>query len=129
MKDHEEKKHKAEENTSGNIRNKQTGKQSKDSSHSEEAPKENYIHVRARRGQATNSHSLAERVLSHSNISDLEKYFWFYKHLKSNGVICLQVRREKISERMRLLQELVPGCNKVMRDGQSTPLKLFLLLI
>ncbi|CAH8384013.1 unnamed protein product [Eruca vesicaria subsp. sativa] len=58
--------------------------QSKESSQSEEAPKENYIHMRARRGQATNSHSLAERV-----------------------------RREKISERMRLLQELVPGCNKI----------------
>ncbi|OAY64263.1 Transcription factor bHLH49, partial [Ananas comosus] len=43
-----------------------------------------YIHVRARRGQATNSHSLAERV-----------------------------RREKISERMKFLQDLVPGCNKV----------------
>ncbi|CAN6908287.1 unnamed protein product [Brassica oleracea] len=56
----------------------------KESSQSEEAPKENYIHMRARRGQATNSHSLAERV-----------------------------RREKISERMRLLQELVPGCNKI----------------
>ncbi|XP_019072101.1 transcription factor bHLH74 isoform X3 [Vitis vinifera] len=28
-------------------------------------------------------------------------------------VLCLQVRREKISERMRLLQELVPGCNKI----------------
>lgn len=26
---------------------------------------------------------------------------------------CEQVRREKISERMRLLQDLVPGCNKV----------------
>ncbi|KAF9623574.1 hypothetical protein IFM89_003364 [Coptis chinensis] len=38
----------------------------------------------ARRGQATNSHSLAERV-----------------------------RREKISERMKFLQELVPGCSKV----------------
>ncbi|XP_059459158.1 transcription factor bHLH62-like isoform X2 [Corylus avellana] len=48
-----------------------------------EAPKD-YIHVRARRGQATDSHSLAERV-----------------------------RREKISERMKLLQDLVPGCNKV----------------
>lgn len=24
-----------------------------------------------------------------------------------------QVRREKISERMKLLQDLVPGCNKV----------------
>ncbi|KAF3780334.1 Transcription factor [Nymphaea thermarum] len=48
-----------------------------------EAPKD-YIHVRARRGQATDSHSLAERV-----------------------------RREKISERMKFLQDLVPGCNKV----------------
>lgn len=48
-----------------------------------ELPKD-YIHVRARRGQATDSHSLAERV-----------------------------RREKISERMKLLQDLVPGCNKV----------------
>ncbi|KAK9726644.1 hypothetical protein RND81_05G227700 [Saponaria officinalis] len=48
-----------------------------------EAPKD-YIHVRARRGQATDSHSLAERV-----------------------------RREKISERMKLLQDLVPGCNRV----------------
>ncbi|CAH9109108.1 unnamed protein product [Cuscuta europaea] len=49
----------------------------------EEAPT-GYIHVRARRGQATDSHSLAERV-----------------------------RREKISERMKLLQDLVPGCDKV----------------
>lgn len=49
-----------------------------------EPSKEDYIHIRAKRGQATNSHSLAERV-----------------------------RREKISERMRLLQDLVPGCNKI----------------
>jgi hypothetical protein len=46
--------------------------------------KQDYIHVRARRGQATDSHSLAERV-----------------------------RREKISERMKFLQDLVPGCNKI----------------
>ncbi|CAA7397871.1 unnamed protein product [Spirodela intermedia] len=51
---------------------------------SAEPPKEDYVHVRARRGQATNSHSLAERV-----------------------------RREKISERMKFLQDLVPGCSKV----------------
>ncbi|KAK2452667.1 transcription factor bHLH49 [Trifolium repens] len=62
----------------------QSGKQTKDNSPSGDASKDNFIHVRARRGQATNSHSLAERV-----------------------------RREKISERMRLLQELVPGCNKI----------------
>ncbi|WVZ92400.1 hypothetical protein U9M48_038470 [Paspalum notatum var. saurae] len=45
---------------------------------------DSYIHVRARKGQATNRHSLAERL-----------------------------RREKISERMKLLQDLVPGCSKV----------------
>ncbi|KAI3869416.1 hypothetical protein MKW92_046222, partial [Papaver armeniacum] len=49
-----------------------------------EVQKPDYIHVRARRGQATDSHSLAERV-----------------------------RREKISERMKYLQDLVPGCNKI----------------
>ncbi|KAL1810452.1 hypothetical protein ACET3Z_027442 [Daucus carota] len=43
-----------------------------------------YVHVRARRGQATDSHSLAERV-----------------------------RREKISKRMNLLQALVPGCDQI----------------
>ncbi|GMH23467.1 hypothetical protein Nepgr_025310 [Nepenthes gracilis] len=48
----------------------------------EEAPT-GYIHVKARRGQATDRHSLAERA-----------------------------RREKISERMKLLQALVPGCDK-----------------
>ncbi|WMV56700.1 hypothetical protein MTR67_050085 [Solanum verrucosum] len=47
-------------------------------------PLKDYIHVRARRGQATDAHSLAERV-----------------------------RREKIGERMKFLQDLVPGCNKV----------------
>ncbi|PON65564.1 Basic helix-loop-helix transcription factor [Parasponia andersonii] len=83
-KEHDEKKPKMEETTSGNMRSKQTGKQAKENSNSGDTAKENYIHVRARRGQATNSHSLAERV-----------------------------RREKISERMRLLQELVPGCNKI----------------
>ncbi|GMI78471.1 CRY2-interacting bHLH 4 [Hibiscus trionum] len=78
------KKPKTEQNSGANSRGKQAAKQDKDGSQSGEAPKENYIHVRARRGQATNSHSLAERL-----------------------------RREKISERMRLLQELVPGCNKI----------------
>ncbi|XP_010553664.1 PREDICTED: transcription factor bHLH74-like isoform X3 [Tarenaya hassleriana] len=56
----------------------------KKNSGSREPPKENYILVRARRGRATSCHSLAERV-----------------------------RREKISKRMSLLQELVPGCNKI----------------
>ncbi|XWS25478.1 hypothetical protein CRYUN_Cryun27aG0071500 [Craigia yunnanensis] len=83
-KEQDGKKQKTEQNTGANSRGKQVAKQAKDSSQTGEATKENYIHMRARRGQATNSHSLAERV-----------------------------RREKISERMRLLQELVPGCNKI----------------
>ncbi|KAJ0094808.1 hypothetical protein Patl1_17015 [Pistacia atlantica] len=44
-----------------------------------------YVHVRARRGEATDSHSLAERA-----------------------------RREKIRIRMKLLQSLVPGCDKMI---------------
>ncbi|KAK7275069.1 hypothetical protein RIF29_16176 [Crotalaria pallida] len=63
---------------------KASGKNAKQGSQASDPPKEEYIHVRARRGQATNSHSLAERV-----------------------------RREKISERMKFLQDLVPGCSKV----------------
>ncbi|GLT37146.1 hypothetical protein SLA2020_114810 [Shorea laevis] len=51
---------------------------------SDDAEKLPYVHVRARRGQATDSHSLAERA-----------------------------RREKINARMKLLQELVPGCSKI----------------
>lgn len=38
---------------------KSNGKPTEDKS---DAPKEDYIHIRARSGQATNSHSLAERV-------------------------------------------------------------------
>lgn len=62
-----------------------SGKKAENNSKPSEPPKQDYIHVRARRGQATDSHSLAERA-----------------------------RREKISERMKILQDLVPGCNKVI---------------
>ena len=50
------------QNSTANLCGKQLLKQKKDDSESEEGSKENFIHVRARRGQATNSHSLAERV-------------------------------------------------------------------
>lgn len=54
-----EKKPKVDQNAS-----KQLGKQAKENNSQSggEANKDNFIHVRARRGQATNSHSLAERV-------------------------------------------------------------------
>ncbi|XP_030450697.2 transcription factor bHLH63 isoform X1 [Syzygium oleosum] len=72
-------------NKTNNNNNKEaSASSSKENSKVSDVPKPDYIHVRARRGQATDSHSLAERV-----------------------------RREKISERMKFLQDLVPGCNKI----------------
>lgn len=71
-----EKKVKESNKKSKNVAAKDTSEES-----GEKLP---YVHVRARRGQATDSHSLAERA-----------------------------RREKINARMKLLQELVPGCNKI----------------
>ncbi|XP_062192325.1 basic helix-loop-helix protein 80-like isoform X2 [Phragmites australis] len=65
-------------------RGKRPNKEAEEKSATEDEAPKGYIHVRARRGQATDSHSLAERV-----------------------------RRERISERMRMLQALVPGCDKV----------------
>ncbi|KAI4347190.1 hypothetical protein L6164_008024 [Bauhinia variegata] len=60
------------------------GKRAKSNVTEEEKPKE-VVHVRARRGQATDSHSLAERV-----------------------------RRGKINEKLKCLQNIVPGCYKTM---------------
>nr|QOJ43678.1 bHLH transcription factor [Dracaena cambodiana] len=79
--DDEEKRMKGDEgeNQQGNRR-----QDSRNRSKENNEKKPDYIHVRARRGQATDSHSLAERV-----------------------------RRERISERMRYLQGLVPGCDKI----------------
>ncbi|KAK1290286.1 Transcription factor bHLH62 [Acorus calamus] len=74
---------KLEQNNDSSNSGDDAQKLNKETAKTPEPPKD-YIHVRARRGQATDSHSLAERV-----------------------------RREKISERMKFLQDLVPGCNKV----------------
>lgn len=41
-----------------------SGKTAEASAKPAEPPKQDYIHVRARRGQATDSHSLAERVMT-----------------------------------------------------------------
>lgn len=55
-----------------------------DERESDQKPKD-VVHVRAKRGQATDSHSLAERL-----------------------------RREKINDKLKCLQDLVPGCYKTM---------------
>ncbi|XP_071689701.1 transcription factor bHLH48-like [Rutidosis leptorrhynchoides] len=63
---------------------KSSAKKCKSVANENDGEKLPYVHVRARRGQATDSHSLAERA-----------------------------RREKINAKMKLLKELVPGCNKI----------------
>lgn len=75
-------------------------------------PPKDYIHVRARRGQATDSHSLAERV--RILLISIVFFFRFFSKIFLIRSVFIQVRREKISERMKLLQDLVPGCNKVL---------------
>ncbi|WOK95592.1 hypothetical protein Cni_G04299 [Canna indica] len=80
MKDEKKQKNELSPSSSNHRTTTKTAKGSRDA----DSSKDDYIHIRAKRGQATNSHSLAERV-----------------------------RREKISERMRLLQDLVPGCSKI----------------
>lgn len=54
-----------DQNPTPNI-NKPGSKHGKQGSQASDSNKEEYIHVRARRGQATNSHSLAERVIFYS---------------------------------------------------------------
>ncbi|WOL18475.1 transcription factor bHLH75-like [Canna indica] len=71
-------------NKKKNLQGSGSGKRSKSNSKDTEKS-EQVVHVRARRGQATDSHSLAERE-----------------------------RRKKINERMRRLQDHVPGCYKSM---------------
>lgn len=70
------------------------GKKRKKNDVGDEKPRE-VVHVRAKRGEATDSHSLAERM-----------------------------RREKINEKLRRLQDLVPGCYKTM--GMSVMLDVII---
>ncbi|CAL2278642.1 unnamed protein product [Prunus armeniaca] len=96
-----------------------SGDTSKDNSKASEVQKPDYIHVRARRGQATDSHSLAERVSRTRGVSDFYKSLSLLLQIILFNCLCqcliviIQVRREKISERMKYLQDLVPGCNKI----------------
>ncbi|XP_010682661.2 transcription factor BEE 2 [Beta vulgaris subsp. vulgaris] len=69
------------------CRTRSSGKKGKERTNYDEQDatvnEDGFVYVRARRGEAVDSHSLAERV-----------------------------RRQKISSKMKLLQSLVPGCDK-----------------
>lgn len=96
---HERKKPKAMEQSTGSSNNvsppasinitekkKNLGRGKKGKNKEKEGDKsKEVIHVRAKRGQATDSHSIAERI-----------------------------RREKINSKLRCLQDIVPGCHKSM---------------
>ncbi|XP_022148276.1 transcription factor bHLH75-like isoform X2 [Momordica charantia] len=74
-------------NDSSNARNLKNLRGGRKRRNCEKEPKKpaEVVHVRAKRGQATDSHSLAERV-----------------------------RREKINNKLKCLQNLIPGCHKTM---------------
>ncbi|MBA0861258.1 hypothetical protein Goshw_026171 [Gossypium schwendimanii] len=116
-----------------NIRNNPgRGKSAKSNGKEEEKPKE-VVHVRARRGQATNSHCVAERsriqFMERDVLTGVDKYLQNSEKVESWGAHViplyshvlyrylsriLQVRRGKINERLRSLQDIVPGCYRNM---------------
>ncbi|GER41069.1 magnesium-chelatase subunit ChlD [Striga asiatica] len=73
------------ENGIGGKNGARKGKRVKGNNEKKEQKEKEVVHVRAKRGQATDSHSIAERI-----------------------------RREKINEKIRQLQDIVPGCYKTM---------------
>ncbi|KAI3882988.1 hypothetical protein MKX03_028721 [Papaver bracteatum] len=66
---------------------------------------QNYVHVQARMGQATDSHSLAERIKYLSSL-----YMQFWQLIKKRKY---ELEKKRLV-RMKILQDLVPGCNKVI---------------
>ncbi|KAI4365824.1 hypothetical protein MLD38_021777 [Melastoma candidum] len=78
-------KRRKQQGSGGGVRGKKIIKGDDDDEGGGDGRRKEVVHVRARRGQATDSHSLAERV-----------------------------RRGKINERLKCLQDIVPGCYKTM---------------
>lgn len=86
------------------------------------APAQPRQRVRARRGQATDPHSIAERVrnsvnfvgfVGNSVVVVVGSIFGFVALIICFLFAFVQLRRERIAERMKALQELVPNANKV----------------
>lgn len=80
-------------NNSSSINNRETSADSsKENSKVSEVQKPDYIHVRARRGQATDSHSLAERVSS-KILSWKESLFLSWVIVNTQYTIQKQIKR------------------------------------
>lgn len=82
---------KAEEDTKGSTSSDE--KQGKTGAKPPE-PLKDYIHVRARRGQATDSHSLAERVSSYW-LDSVSPFSWFSSFMLTMRVLKFLNRSEE----------------------------------
>ncbi|URE20766.1 hypothetical protein MUK42_10651 [Musa troglodytarum] len=71
-----------------------------------EPPKQDYIHVRARRGQATDSHSLAERVIGKASV--LDEIINYIQALQRQ-VEFLSMKLEAVSSPMNTSIEVFPS--------------------
>jgi hypothetical protein len=71
--------------------------------------------IRAKRGCATHPRSIAERVRATSIVLAFQSLGCLFCAEQSVDLLLTQVRRTKISERIRKLQELVPNMDKVLR--------------
>ena len=63
-----------------------------------------------RRTRAAEVHNLSERV-GYRPFLIYQSFFYYELHVKS--LVLVQRRRERINEKMKALQELIPHCNKV----------------
>ncbi|KAF3527340.1 hypothetical protein DY000_02037267 [Brassica cretica] len=93
----------------------------KDATKPPEPPKD-YIHVRARRGHPADSHRLAERVLLPSEnrfVFFFSVSIFLFNFEMLMFVFGYHVRREKISEMLTLLQDLVPGSSRITGKAVS----------
>ena len=93
-----------------------------------------YLHLQSQ-ALATKHELVASRDASMSGynqpimpiIADEFHMFFSYAYCFFNlGMVCLQLRRERIAERMKALQELVPNANKVDQNLLSFLLSIHL---
>nr|GMD80788.1 transcription factor bhlh74 [Ipomoea batatas] len=81
-----------------------------------EPRKENYVHVRAKRGQATNSHSLAERIAGKAVM--LDEIIKYVQSLQQQ-VEFLSMKLAAVNPEMNLDEQILPNDNVWDNDLQS----------
>ncbi|GAU32856.1 hypothetical protein TSUD_209240 [Trifolium subterraneum] len=85
--------------SNGDSSNNNSPEEQKQPSSETHLPKQDYIHVRARRGQATDSHSLAERVIGKALV--LDEIINYIQSLQSQ-VEFLSMKLEAVNSRLNM---------------------------